>query len=552
MASSYSETISRFLATDDLTILLGLISATVFLVHNLYKPQPLVHPILLGRQSDISRVRNPTESAVYRNYATGLLGRFPVRPDKDTTLVEHLVKSSLDSTRSLWSSKISNPTLKDRASNLATGLVNLAGAQPGESSVLLLLNDSLEFLVSDIALASISVPSLTLSSLDLLSPVLDVHPPSAIIVNAEFLPHLLELIYEASEDAHHTIIVVGSYQASSEQHGAKILNWSDLEAHGKQTDKLVVPAPRPSDVFSVSYYRDSDGALQGAQITHENMTAGVASIRGLFPPSTAISTLDTLVSSYTLSIPYGRAIAYTALYEGSSFTTLDSTKMFHEKEDNLDKKRNEEILTIASYSLPPCTLLFVLPDQLQYLVSAVSGMAEKSFLHSLAWRHKVATMANGFLTKDSLWDRLIFNEAREKIIGESASTLRGVIVTGGLLSSQVVPARVNLSVPVINAYIHPAVCGPVMASHALDVQNFPCSGAEERAHVGPPSVSLEVKVVGVNDNEVEAGGNPEGNLLVRGPPVCGRDELTKSGDEESWVPTGVRAQVATNGTFRIF
>lgn len=71
MASS----IADYLVTDDLTILLGLIAATVFLVNNLYKPQPLVHPILLGRQSDVGRARNPGESAVYRNYGTGLMGR---------------------------------------------------------------------------------------------------------------------------------------------------------------------------------------------------------------------------------------------------------------------------------------------------------------------------------------------------------------------------------------------------------------------------------------------------------------------------------------------
>jgi hypothetical protein len=67
--------IKDYFVTDDLTILLGLIAVTVFLLYNLYKPQPLVHPILLGRQSDVGRVRNPGESALYRNYNTGLLGR---------------------------------------------------------------------------------------------------------------------------------------------------------------------------------------------------------------------------------------------------------------------------------------------------------------------------------------------------------------------------------------------------------------------------------------------------------------------------------------------
>jgi len=67
--------VSDYLVTDDLTILLGVIGATVFLLQNLYKPQPLVHPILLGRQSDTGRVRHSGESAIYRNYGTGLMGR---------------------------------------------------------------------------------------------------------------------------------------------------------------------------------------------------------------------------------------------------------------------------------------------------------------------------------------------------------------------------------------------------------------------------------------------------------------------------------------------
>lgn len=67
--------LSDYLVTDDLTVILGLAAAGLFLLHNLYKPQSLVHPILLGRQSDVARVRHPGESAVYRNYTTGMMGR---------------------------------------------------------------------------------------------------------------------------------------------------------------------------------------------------------------------------------------------------------------------------------------------------------------------------------------------------------------------------------------------------------------------------------------------------------------------------------------------
>jgi len=72
--------VSDLLVTDDLTILLALIAATTFLLNNLYRPQPLVHPILLGRQSDVGRARNPGESALYRNYGTGLMGRVRLCP----------------------------------------------------------------------------------------------------------------------------------------------------------------------------------------------------------------------------------------------------------------------------------------------------------------------------------------------------------------------------------------------------------------------------------------------------------------------------------------
>lgn len=67
--------LSSYVATDDLTVLLGLSAAALFLLQSLYKPQPLVHPILLGRQSDVTPVRNAGESAVYRNYSTSAMGR---------------------------------------------------------------------------------------------------------------------------------------------------------------------------------------------------------------------------------------------------------------------------------------------------------------------------------------------------------------------------------------------------------------------------------------------------------------------------------------------
>lgn len=56
----------------------------------------------------------------------------------------------------------------------------------------------------------------------------------------------------------------------------------------------------------------------------------MTAIKALFPSAISISTLDTVVSSHSLSTPYGRAVAYAALFEGASFATLPSTSIFHD------------------------------------------------------------------------------------------------------------------------------------------------------------------------------------------------------------------------------
>jgi long-chain acyl-CoA synthetase len=102
-----------------------------------------------------------------------------------------------------------------------------------------------------------------------------------------------------------------------------------------------------------------------------------------------------------------------------------------------------------------------------------------------------------------------------------------------------------------------------MASHPLDLQDFPSLGSEDKstppvAHVGPPSINTEVKLVGLNDEAVEGGADPSGMLLIRGPSVgkvlSNGDDFVKiptEDEQEGWVPTGVKAKVQTNGAFLI-
>ncbi|GBE82392.1 acetyl-CoA synthetase-like protein [Sparassis crispa] len=559
--------LSDFIITDDLTVVLGLVAICLFLLHNLYKPQSLVHPILLGRQSDVARVRNPGESATYRNYSTGMMGRFPARPTKDQHCILDLVRPDADAPRTLWSTKITNPELRERVSSFANGLVRYAGLVPQESNVLLLLNDSIEFIISDLALASASLPSFLLTSLRLLSPLLESHPPTAIVTHADMLPSLLEVIYDSHESGHHTIIVVGNFDnsvAASVGH-VRLLRWESVEREGAQGDKLILPDLHPQDIFSVSFFEGLSGELEGTQLTHENLTAGVASVRALLPLSSAMSPLDTLISAFPLNTPYGRAVAYTAIYEGTSFATLDSTKLI--SSGGAAATALADLASANSFPIPSPTILFIKPSHLNSLSSEIIDKAKASspLLYHLGWRHKLSGILEGFITKRSLWDRLVFDSARVNVMDKGAGTVRGVIVGGEPLEAQtLVLCRIALSVPLVNAYIHPLVTGPVFASHPLDLQTFPSAVSSSSsaadaytfsylAPVGPPSVNVEVKLRGVDDSAVEAGADPCGALFAAGPVVGTLLRLQDNQDEYElgWVELGERAKVATNGTFKV-
>jgi len=115
--------------------------------------------------------------------------------------------------------------------------------------------------------------------------------------------------------------------------------------------------------------------------------------------------------------------------------------------------------------------------------------------------------------------------------------------------------RVALSVPLVNAHTHPLVAGPVLSSHLLDLQDFSDpSRPDEVAHTGAPSVNVEVKLKGVNDDAVENGADPVGKVHVRGPPVTKALQLddfvnVQDNEEEEWTSLDISARVQTNGAF---
>lgn len=52
-------------------VLLSILAGLLVYLRFFSRPEPLVHPLLLGKQSEVSKVRQEGETGVYRSWATG-------------------------------------------------------------------------------------------------------------------------------------------------------------------------------------------------------------------------------------------------------------------------------------------------------------------------------------------------------------------------------------------------------------------------------------------------------------------------------------------------
>ncbi|KZO95209.1 acetyl-CoA synthetase-like protein [Calocera viscosa TUFC12733] len=534
---------------DTTTYVLVAAAAVLFVVYQNNRPQPLAHPLLFGRQSDVSKSRKQGESAVYRNYGLGHGSPLVARPKADVKTILDLVSESQTASRKLWKDPVTNAQLKHTAEALAAGLVKVTGLVPKESNVLFLMNDSIDFLVADLACAQLGITSFTTTTPSLVVPILQWHMPTAIIVSASYLDSLLEQIADEKESRLIYVIVVPEIGVRTDvtdlelKSGVKIFLWGEIEDAGKVADKIAPVEMAVDDVFSVNFYAtSSDGHPVGAELTHQSLTAGVTAVMNLFPSGKSLTTSDTVISAFSLASPFGRAVAYAAVYNGAAFATVPSTALFKGPLDATKVGLEDLLHTVELYDLPAPTVAFITPPHLTSWGQGILNSVGLLFLWG--WRHKISESAHGHISRDSWLDSFIFAGARKKIGKKLDEKLRQVVIGGEPIAPlRLRPSRLLLSVPVVNAYVHALVCGPVCATSPFDLQFF----RTPSAHYGAPTAALELKLVGVDDIAVERGEDPVGEMVVRGPSILLTTPV-KIPREDGWLKTGEAAVVQANGS----
>lgn len=70
-------------------------------------------------------------------------------------------------------------------------------------------------------------------------------------------------------------------------------------------------------------------------------------------------------------------------------------------------------------------------SQLHYIVASILANAKKSTVFPVAWRHKIFHIQQGFLSKDGVWDRQVFDTARKSVLNRVNDSLRAIVVSKG-------------------------------------------------------------------------------------------------------------------------
>ncbi|WVN88510.1 uncharacterized protein L203_103721 [Cryptococcus depauperatus CBS 7841] len=580
---------------DNLTLLLLILLLTLAIYHRfLSTPSPLVHPLLLGKQSEISAVRKSGESGVYRAWATGHGTPLAVRPantvktvqdvarsPKEEELREQLATSKRPEQRCILDIKLTDEALAEIVRLIPLGLSILFPSSPASiSSIVTIIPPSSSTSLPLLLLSLSATPDRPLVILPTprfftyaLTASGKAHPAAGIIVTC---PNLLSDIIEQVFEDNRTVgvLVVGDPEreqsgsvAQARERGLNVHWWEEVWdlAESEAAEKVQLPDAHFNDVHSYYYAETEDlGKPLIVKATHLNVTAGITSLLALFPADKRPSRVlhDVVASAVRLDTPLGMTIALASIWNGAGFRMMGNHEPLWDTKE-VDHALQLNALVDSEKDLPKPTILFITPKHHRALIDRLQYTYEAHPYAALAIRRKVHSIKSGYVDRDGLWDRVIFSGMRENVMGGVAGhKLRAVILVGDAPPPMALSAsHLLLSLPLTRVLPSLYSSGPVFGTHFYDLQSPGMSHvlkdvdlwkSTSKTHSGPPASNVEVVLKGENIDLAhdEQGQFIEGRVWIRGPSVL---ERVDGGGrrEDGWVDIEEYARVQTNGTFII-
>ncbi|KAL1931090.1 hypothetical protein VTP01DRAFT_10227 [Rhizomucor pusillus] len=522
---------------------------------------PDIHPLLLNTQSDVSRVRYPGSTAVYRSrmYPNG--SPLLTTSDRSLRTLQDWYLSALDKFRAktfigersgsfyAWHNYES---IEKKSKAYFSGLVNIAGLTPSsgaESSFVGIFSpntaDTLAIEIGCQCGGLVTIPISQDATPSHVSHVLENSGLNVLVVHTALLDRVTAIA--AGNNLLHVkhIVIIGGTSATSgslsklEASGFKVHQIADIERNGAE-NPVSFGELQNSNIASIYYTSTnlSDGK-PGVILTHKNLLSVAASYAMIIPPAQRFTPKDRVMHNLPIDNVYGRVLTLLACACGSSLVYGEIAGEDIDTATALSNAAEAKPTVFASG--------FAFWDQVKDLVEARYG---NSFLFRRGLDKKKAYFEEGRLVNDSKYDMLVFRDIRQKLFG---GNLRLVLVdyNDEHKSNVAEFLRAVLGTQVLQAFNRPETCSTVSLSMLFDYRADP-------AAFGAPLPCNELKLEDLPDRGYTADDkpNPRGEICVRGNNVFAgywNDDVAteRVKDADGWFMTSIVGEMLPNGTLKI-
>ncbi|KAG0737272.1 hypothetical protein G6F16_010919 [Rhizopus arrhizus] len=533
-----------------------------------------IHPLLLNTQSDVSRLRYPGESAIYRSRM------YPTSTPLCSTF-ERSIRTLADFYKAGGIKKHSNTEFLKQDNGYATyekigqksqfvyqGLRVLSKLVPQSkdenSFVGIYALNSYYTVLTEIAChmhGLVTVPVSAHASSSHLSNVLEKTSLKVLIVDSSLLQVVLNTASNNSSLKH--IVIIGDisdlHKKEAQNAGIELISFTDLEKKG-ENEKYDDIQVAPNDVASI--YFNSAGEKEskhGVVLTQKNLLSSISSYLLTIPPQQKITTKDRLMLNLPIDNVLGHVLTAAVSFLGGSvvfgpeingsdnidvaahlsLVAKNKPTIFARQVNKSNKKKNENDTWFCSGSW------FL--KQVKQLIESYYG---KSFLFKRGYDVKKEYLKEGRLVGDCKYDTLVFRSAHQNLFG---GNLRLIYIDNDDNTDLELTTflRIVLSTQVIQTFSLPETTSTIVASMFYDYNTAP----EAR---GAPLPCNEVKLVDLQERSLTAEDkpNPRGEIWVRGNNVFSgyyKDEQATSDvlDSDGWFTTGYLGEILPNGALKV-
>ncbi|KAJ4502467.1 hypothetical protein HRR78_008474 [Exophiala dermatitidis] len=534
-AASIDAAIAEFFSTWDIyTTILAIILTVVLIWPILSGREPDTHPFLLVRQAQVSPVRQPGHSAVYR--AVDIPHGYPLRTGlgvKDPGAPRWTAGRPGD-LRDIWRAAVRGPVKEDGTptgqkskiltvhgkdqviehgfDELTLG-INVVGQyvkRNNGQSVAVCLSNSVELLSVIFANTMYHEPagsfygfSTTLVPYglnpDKLNALLSQTNADFVVVEAGTLD--LDTMQSTSKAIRNVIYVTNpsnqhmNWSANAPE-GLTLASWHELvQKNHRSTNSEPLPLDKDSQVPPVSiFYPGANGNYDLVKYSSENLVSGTAALQATLVRAYKLSPDDTVHPTTSLTDSYTLCWILAALYSNAS-VSLNSVAG-----DNVNLEQATALSRPTVVIASPSTVQSYLQHPATTKPSSVSKYMSKRTLRAGNLPAKSASTLSSSLAR-----------VRVLLIPQSTTSKPETRLSSSTLHA----LRTQLQCRLGYALTTPLVAGAIAQTNILDYRDK----GDRVVCVGAPLSSVEIHVSG-DESEMDSH-TPRGKITVKGPAVVG-------------------------------